>query len=126
MKPQTEELKRIYTRQMCADENDFVFAIKECKRIADSWGWTPALIRRAVSLDNGLKKLKSTSQLQENILDKINESRLNEMSLNSLSKELKKPSIAVFVAAQVLVKKGILKTRVDRHSRYAPTIFMMA
>jgi hypothetical protein len=58
MTPQTEHLKRCYKRYDCTDRNDFVYAIESCKSVARRHGWTPALIRRAASLSNGLRKLE--------------------------------------------------------------------
>lgn len=124
MKPVSDSLKRIYTRKMCTDIEDFDFAISECKRIADLYGWTPALRRRLASLGRGLEALKSVTDLQGDILEQIKTMPRNEASHNFLCKRMSMPSIAVFAACLSLMKKGIIRTR-SEGNRYSPTVYVL-
>ena len=46
----TTELSKVYKATQCCDASDFQYAMEEVRRIAHKYGWTPALLRRMVSL----------------------------------------------------------------------------
>lgn len=49
--PISESLKYVYKANQCTDLSDVDYAIREVKRIAIEWGYTPALRNRLNSLE---------------------------------------------------------------------------
>jgi hypothetical protein len=55
------KLQNIYKANQCSDINDVQIAIEQVKELAHTYGWTPALRNRYVSLEK--KRIKLMPQM---------------------------------------------------------------